>query len=69
MTYTVTSENAAGDVAKLITITLPNGNKQMFEVCKDGKAFYAGSNTMAPNFSEGLEKVKAMGAKIEIEVI
>lgn len=57
--------NHASDVKKVFTVTLPNGQSQMFEETKDG-VFYAGTSKRAPNFEEGLEKIKAIGGTVEI---
>lgn len=57
----------ASDVTKVYTITLPNGKQQAFEEVKDGSVYYAGTSSRAPNFAEGLEKVKAMGGTVEIQ--
>ncbi len=57
------------DVTKVYTVTLPNGKQQSFEEVKDGSVFYAGTSTRAPNFTAGLEKVKAMGGAVEIKTL
>ena len=54
------------DVTKVYTVTLPNGKKQLFEETKEG-FFYANTSTRAPNFVEGIEKVKAMGGTVEVK--
>lgn len=59
----------ASDVAKIYTVTLPNGQQQVFEETKDGKVYYAGKNTATNNFAAGLEKVKAMGGTVEIKTL
>lgn len=59
----------ASDVAKVYTVTLPNGKTQKFEECKNGQVCYAGTCKVADKFFTGLEQVKAMGGKVEVETI
>jgi len=55
------------DVTKVYTVTLANGKAQMFEEVKDGRVYYAGTSKQALNFADGLEKLKTMGATVEIK--
>lgn len=54
---------------RLYTNTLPNGKTQKFEECKNGHVCYAGTCKVADKFFAGLEQVKAMGGKVEVETI
>lgn len=59
----------ASDVAKVYTVTLPNGKTQKFEECKNGQVCYAGTCKVADKFFAGIEQVKAIGGKVEVETI